>query len=220
MIAAWKRHAARIDALSLRERLFIFAAVLSAVAALADTLWVSPLWARYKAAREQLGREAAEVAALRTQLQQRSGVLAAAPTDPAHQAARSAAERLRADLDATRREIGALGDEIRTLAASPQEAQHLPEVLQQALRRRDRVTLVRLATLPPDAEAPGILQRRGVEFTLAGRYADLADELAALERAMPRLRWGVLRLAALPAADGAAARAELSVRVDLIEAGS
>lgn len=216
MNAAWQRHAARIDALSLRERVFIFLAVLSAIAALADALWVAPLWARYQAAKEQLAREAAEVGVLRTQLQQRSGALPGTGDAPAQ-----AAQALRADIAAARRSVADLHGEIARLSASRHDIERLPDVLERALRRRERLTLVRLATVPREAApADAALRRQGVEFTLAGSYADLTDDLAALEQALPNLRWGALRLAALPAAEGMPARAELSVRVDLLGAGS
>lgn len=214
LAAAWQRQVQRIDALSLRERAIIFLAALAALAALADGAWVSPLWQRYKTTREALVNDSREVAALRMQVRQRLGPDAAGalPRDAADPAA--ALRRDVADLAATRT---ALQAEVQALSADADEMQRLPQVLERLLRQREGLTLVRVATLPPDdSDRKAGLARRGVELALAGRYGDLVDDLAALEQALPRLRWGALHLATLPGDEGGAPRAELSVRVDLI----
>lgn len=232
MKALWKRHAERIDALSLRERLFIFLAVLCGLAALADALWVSPLWNRYKTTREQLAREGGEVAALRAQVQQRLGpedgrthsgaIPGAVPGDgPGEAPDANRPPPLRTQVQQAGEQLAALRAEVATLSADAEAMQRLPEVLERLLRRREGLSLVRVATLPPEAAIPGGLRRRSVELAMAGRYGDLVEHLAALEQALPQLRWGPLRLVSLPGGeDGSAPRAELSVRVDLIGVAS
>jgi len=208
MKARLKRLAAAVDALALRERLFVFVAALMMLAAAADSLWLSPLWAEHKAARAALQRQSAEAKSLRDQLRGRLGPAAGAAPDDS--------SRLNDELVQRRADLADVSGAIRRLAASPDEAARLPDLLQQVLKRHERLTLVKLATVPDDTPAGRALRRQGVDVTLAGRYADLARDLAALEQALPGLRWGALQLSALPAADGAT----LTVRVFLVEVSS
>ena len=55
----------------------------------------------------------------------------------------------------------------------------------------------RLATLAPEpasTEPAGALRWQGVELGVAGRYLDLMDYLADLERELPGVRWGSLQV--------------------------
>lgn len=204
MIARARRLAATIDALGSRERLFVFLAALMTLAAAADMLWLTPLWNEHKAARAALQRQSADAQSLREQLRNRLGPAAGAPNDEAG--------RLGAELARSRSELDGVKGDIQRLGAKPDDAARLPDLLQQVLKRHERLTLVKLATVADELPPGRQLRRQGVDVTLAGRYADLARDLAALEQALPGLRWGPLQLSALPAADGAT----LTVRVFLI----
>ena len=79
---------------------------------------------------------------------------------------------------------------------------HLPVVLDRLLRSHERLTLTRLATttavprpVTPDTAAPAV-RWQGVDLSVAGHYADLAQYLAELEQTLPGLRWGPLQIAA------------------------
>jgi MSHA biogenesis protein MshJ len=71
------------------------------------------------------------------------------------------------------------------------------------LRRYPNLTLVQMNTLAPAAPAqpasagalvPIAVARRGVEMTVTGPYAELMRMVQSLEKAMPTLRWGSMRL--------------------------
>jgi MSHA biogenesis protein MshJ len=216
MKARWKRFASGIDALALRERVFIFLAALMLLTAGADALWISPLWAEHKAARTALQRQAGETKALREQLRTRLG--------PAAGGAADESSLLRDEVARGRHELADAAREIARLSSTADDTARLPDLLDKVLRRDDRLTLIKLATVndsAPDAAPRKGLRRQGVDLTLAGRYADLVRDLAALEAAMPGLRWGALQLSApLPSAAAPAPAADervtLTVRVFLV----
>ena len=65
--AAWERQARRIDALSLRERAILFLSLAAVLAALFDTLVLTPQSARARQRAAQQAQQAADLAQLREQ---------------------------------------------------------------------------------------------------------------------------------------------------------
>ncbi len=206
MKAIFAAQAARIDALSLRERVIMFASVAIALAALADALVLSPALAERRNLTTQLRAEAKQIDALRAQ------ITTAASDDDSPQA------RLKRTLDAARTEQRTIDEQIRSQLAGREDMARLPVVLDRLLRGHDRLTLTRLSTAsePPrgaaaeaTATTPAV-RWQGVDLGVSGNYADLVQYLAELERALPGLRWGPLQIVAptLPP--------ELSVRLMLV----
>lgn len=193
----WTTLATRIDALSLRERAFLFLSLLACVLALADVLWLSPAQVAHKQLTSRVASDGLELQKLREELR-----LTAPVTESAKQARQELA-RLDARLDEVNRDI---------VAASSLSATGTPlkEVLVHFLRRQDRLNLIRVGTMPEVAGvAPGVrasggavanevaalgLVRQGVELTVAGPYAELANYTQTLESALPALRWGPMKL--------------------------
>ena len=199
MSPALNHLAGRIDALSLRERVFLFVALAVMLLALADQLVISVDLQQQKAWGAQVARESDELKALRETLMRQGG--AAPGTAPAQGSAESPVDTLRralalaeAERDALRRRVASGGD-----AAHPGvSAAALPELLAQVVRRHGRVTLLRLATGTPPLAAgaggPASVPWQGASLSLAGGYADLQQFIAELESALPGLRWGTLQL--------------------------
>lgn len=191
MKAIWAAQARRIDGLSLRERAIMFVSIAVALAALADTLWLTPLMAQQKALTAQLQQQTRELQVLRQRL--------AATTQPV--APDTPQGRLQAAVARTQASREALAAELRQLGAEGAPATRLPELLASVLRRHERLTLLRLTTAAP-APSPGAagaepaLPLQGVDLSLAGAYADLVQYLAEIERTLPGLRWGELRIQA------------------------
>ena len=133
--AAWERQAKRIDALSLRERAILFLSIASVLAALFDTLVLSPQAARAKQRSDAQAQQAAEIAQLREQFvaASRSG------NEPAGQ--------LRRQLEAAEAERARLDDALRQASAIT-VGEGLPAVLQRLLARHPGLVLERLALLP------------------------------------------------------------------------
>ena len=195
MTETWKRLAARIDALNLRERVFLFLAVIVVCIALVDAVWVGPSRMKHQQVRQQFDAQAAELRQLQDELR-----LKALQPDPVRQA-REEHARLQAQIEATDRSIAALG-------AATGNATSLNEVLVHFLRRQRSLQLVRTggiqaAPVSAGAVAPGgaaapvpAVPRTGQELTIAGPYPELLRYVQSLETAMPDLRWGALSLKA------------------------
>lgn len=191
--------ARRIDALSLRERAIMAVSLAAALAAVIDFLVISPQFTAQRALVAQLRTQAQEMNVLRAQL-------APPAADSPEALARRALEAQRAELADVEARIGA-----RLAGRSGAPAQ-LPDLLQRVLRRHERLTLLKLDTVPPAADDPAA--RRVVELRVAGRYADLTAYAAEIEQQLPGLQWAALSI------DGAPQPPVLVARLWLPGAGS
>jgi MSHA biogenesis protein MshJ len=185
----WTRLLERIDALSLRERVFLFISVIACALALADVLWLSPAQTQYKQLTQRFASQSAELDRLRVELKS-----IARPEDPS--------VVVRAEIVAADARLDALNADIKTLVPLVQNGPELEQVLVQLLRRQEGLTLVGLTTLKPEATATGSaaaalpagMRKRGLELRVSGSYAELVRYVKTLESAMPSLRWGALQL--------------------------
>ena len=150
--AAWERQARRIDALSLRERAILFVSIAAVLAALFDTLVLTPQAARAKQRSEAQARLAAEMTALREQFMAQS------------RSADEPAGQLRRQLEAARAERTRLDEQLRQ-AGSLSAGEGLSAVLQRLLARQPGLVLERLTLLEdtpvvaPTASGPAAAQR-------------------------------------------------------------
>jgi MSHA biogenesis protein MshJ len=212
----WGRQAKRIDALSLRERAILFLAIVAVLALLFDTLVLSPLAARAKLRSEQQAQQATEIGQLREQFT----TLSRNSADPAGQ--------LRRQLEAAQAERARLDGDLRQ-ASAINTGEGLSAVLQRLLGQQPGLVLERLTLLDdtpvvlpkvspvalatgavPAASAPAAqrpmlpdmpgMSWQGVELQVQGSYRDTQRYLQALERELPGLRWGEMRLSATNAA--------------------
>lgn len=188
MKAGWKQQLVRIDALSLRERVMLYASITFVLIALADALVWSPAAARRKALVAEQAAQAKEISTLQQQLAEAS---ATSPADSprGHMLARLA--QAQADLQTVDRQIGDLQGGSKRLAS-------LPDLTDQVLRRHERLTLTRLLTTrerPTDAATSDTALRwQAVDLGVSGSYLDLVQYLADLEQALPELRWGPMQI--------------------------
>lgn len=194
MKAFIQAQAKRIDGLSLRERAIMFVSLAVALVAVADALVISPRLAEQKELLAQRKTQTAHIETLRTDL---AGGGAAADT-PAARLARQLAE--------ARARQQALDAEIARGLAHGAQGARLPDLLERVLRRYERLTLLRLATVAPAgnavtqaldtllAKAGGAPTQQGVEIVVRGSYPDLAQYVADTESALPALRWGVVSI--------------------------
>ncbi|MDP1531959.1 MAG: hypothetical protein Q8L92_00095, partial [Rubrivivax sp.] len=188
MKAFWQAQALRIDGLTLRERAILFVSAAVALAALADTLWLSPLMTRQKALKAQMQQQSRELQTLRQRVTASTEL---APAD-------SPQGRLQAAVTQARSRRDALDADIASQFANAEQSTRLPALLASVLRRHERLTLVRLATAPapaaPSTDTAATPALQGVDLSLAGAYPDLVHYLAEIERTLPGLRWGELRI--------------------------
>jgi len=185
----WIRLLERIDALSLRERVFLFVSVIACALALSDVLWFSPAQTQYKQLTQRFASQSAELDRLRIELK-----AIARPEDPS--------VAVRAEIAAADSRLNALNADIKTLVPLVQNGPELEQVMVQLLRRHDGLTLMGLTTLKTDATTPASgtaalpagMSKRGLELRVSGSYAELVRYVKTLEAAMPALRWGALNL--------------------------
>ncbi len=181
----WTPLAARIDALSLRERVFLFLTLLVLSMLLANVLWLAPAQLQHQQITKRVAAQDAELQRLREELKS-----SAVETGPGQQ--------VREELVQTRERLAAVNQEIARMPLTKAEETPLTKVLVHFLRRHEGLVLVRTATLTPDSRAaqsvaPGVT-RQGLELTVAGSYHELTRYVQTLERALPALRWGTMKL--------------------------
>ncbi|MBX9870748.1 MAG: hypothetical protein K2X75_02025 [Burkholderiaceae bacterium] len=193
MKAWWTRLAARIDALSLRERVFLFATLIILSMLLAEALWLGPTQALHQQLTQRVAAQAGEVQRLQQEL---DGM--GAQTGPGQQ--------VRDELAQVRERLELVNREIAQLPQGQADGTPLTKVLVHFLRRHEGLVLVRTATLESSRLGTALgsdaqvlesvlgFRRQGLELTVAGSYHELARYVETLERALPALRWGTLRM--------------------------
>lgn len=191
MKVPWQKQLQRINALSVRERLMMFASVAFVLVALADALVWSPAAARRKALVAEQAAQAKELATLRQRLADASAT--SQPDSPRG--------RLLAQLAQTRAELQSVDRQVDEHLGDGARRAQLPELMDQVLRRHERLTLTHLVTgseRPADPAADKSVETRlhwqTVDLGVSGGYMDLVQYLADLERALPELRWGPMQI--------------------------
>jgi MSHA biogenesis protein MshJ len=180
-----RRHAERIDALGVRQRVLIFFVLALALVLVANAALIEPLRAKQKRLSAEVAQQEKEMAALQSEMQR---LLQGSQVDP------DAANRAR---QATLRE------ELRQLNLRIVEEQRrftpperMRRVLEELLERNRGLALVDLQTLPvvpitvqrQGAGASG-MYRHGIELTVRGSYGELYEYLRALEKLPNQLYW-------------------------------
>jgi MSHA biogenesis protein MshJ len=201
--ALWQRYSARFDALSLRERVMVFAAVMVALVALAYTLAIEPQLVKQKRMAAAMLQKHSEMKAFEAQVTKLvgGGGLEAGRTE------RERLARLRAELAVLEARITA---EERKFTAPAQ----MRAVIEGLLARSRGVALVEMKTLAADTLAPSgnaaaqsaklapakpaagerLIYRHGVELTVTGSYLELLAYARDLEKLPKQLYWGTLEL--------------------------
>jgi MSHA biogenesis protein MshJ len=194
--------AASIDRLSLRERLFVFAAGLVVVGGVWEAALAAPLEARKQMAGEK-------VEALRGRLQELDAALTAA-ADGMSEGMPNQIDRL----TSLRDRVAANDEEVRVYTSDLVDPQQMRLVLEELLRRQAGLKLVSATNLPArrvldddsepteptepqardDSDAPR-LYRHTLVLELEGSYLDCLTYLEAVERLPWHLYWSRLDFA-------------------------
>jgi len=186
----------KLDAMSLRERLFLFFSVIVCFVAIADMLWLGPVQEANKKLAKQFASQSTELGQLRDELK-----ALGQPVDPS--------KVVRDDIAAANSRLDALNEDINALLPRAKNGPDLEQVLVQFLRSQKDLTLLGLKTLqsevsPAAAAAapvsvavaatglPAGMTRKGLELRIAGPYAELVRYVQQLETALPALRWGTM----------------------------
>lgn len=185
---------ASVDALTLRERLMLFAGVLIVVGALWEALLARPLEAR----EARVSLEIEQTRDRLAQLDQSMNLAAAGIGD----GLAGHAERRRM----LERELEAAAETIRVFTSDLVDPTEMRHVLERLIGEQQGLTLIRARNLEvvpliergdrQGAHEP-MLYRHGLRLELEGRYLDGVGYLEAVERLPWRFYWGSLALGAL-----------------------
>jgi MSHA biogenesis protein MshJ len=188
---------AKVDGMSLRERVLIFAAAAFLVVSLIDSFFLNPLLVQQKKLSAQVIQQQEKMKEVQAQL----GALLQAKQADASSPQRERIRQLRQQI--------ADGDtylkERRDKLVPPEK---MAALLEQVLNRNGRLQLVAMNTLPvtpfieQSAEATAAradgqerqMYKHGVQITLRGSYADLTQYLTALEQLPTRMFWGMAKM--------------------------
>jgi MSHA biogenesis protein MshJ len=197
----WLTFAARIDAMSQRERIMSFAASAAVLVFIVHTGVLGPLLRKQELLRTQVIQQQNNIAGINEQITQKLQDAGADPDAP-----------VRARLAAVRDESGRLGDSLRAMQKGLVAPERVAPLLESILRANGRLKMVSVRTLPVeplsaigakkegDAGAPAkttkrdLLFRHGVELTVRGSYLDMVDYMTALESLPTQLFWGKAQL--------------------------
>lgn len=187
----WSRTADRIDALSLRERIFLFLCLAMVLVLAVDTLLLDPLTREQREQQGQLQRQRQDLQRLRDQINQLNAL-----------------SQGDSELARRRRELTQLSEALQSQSQALEQLRQgggalpqLPRLLGSLLQKHERLQLMRLdSAARPAAEmagrlvAPQGLQWQAVDLELRGDYLELMRYLAQLEQSLPELRWGPLQI--------------------------
>lgn len=178
----------RIDALSLRERVLVFLAIVAVVTYLWHALFMTPLGNRQDQLQQQVEDLRNRVAEINNSIAE---VIESRRRDPD-------AER-RARLSQLEDEINALDERLAGLTGELIEPRRMAHVLEQILESQSGLELVALESLEPrplledeNLEGVGNIYRHGVRIELRGSFNEILQYLQALESLDSSLYWGRL----------------------------
>lgn len=211
----WQKLSAKIDGLTLRERVIIFAMVAIVTVVLFNAMLLDPLFAKQKRLAQQVKADQALIEQMRNQMSQ----TVKSQKDPD-------AEN-RARLKELHQQLEQLHAKLVEMESGLVSPSRMPALLGDILKRDSRLSLVSLKTLPssplmeadtvdsvgaatagkvalnagssamrPDEQAAGAnpVFRHGVEIVVQGTYQDMLHYMDALERMPWQLFWGKAKL--------------------------
>ncbi|TCS39082.1 MSHA biogenesis protein MshJ [Paucimonas lemoignei] len=212
----WLKLASRIDALSLRERCIIFAAVAFALVSLLNIFVLEPQFAKQTQLSQQIKQDQAKMIVMRAQISQ---MLKSRTEDP------DAADR--AQLQQLKQQVAQLNDSLSAMQKGLVPPERMSALLEDILKRDGSLRLMSLKTLPvaniteavdapaknaagnvapagaaaapaagkqPEAPADALIYRHGVELVVRGSYPDMVRYMAQLETMPMQVFWGKAHL--------------------------
>ena len=204
---------ARIDALTLRERGLMFAAVAAVIVFIGHSAVLGPMYQEQDALRRQIGQQQNNLLGMDGEIAAKLQAYQVDPDAPA-----------REKLAAIRQETATLGDSLLAMEHGLVPPERMAPLVDTILRANARLKLVSMRTLPVESmsalggqaaatapaagagdtpapaagagegPAPVLLYRHGVEVTVRGNYLDMVDYMSALEAMPTRLFWGTAQL--------------------------
>ena len=206
----WHKLAAKIDALTLRERVMAFGACAALLVFLLFSLLLNPLFAKQKMLNDSIAQQQQTMITIDAEIVLKMRGNGVDPDAQDRQA-----------LDRLRQEMAGLSTALRTAQSGLVPPDRIVFLLERLLRQHARLRVESLKTLPsapvggaapaaapalaavPPAAAPAVavppapaiktsplLYRHGVEVVLRGSYIDMVNYMEALEAMPTRVFWG------------------------------
>lgn len=196
----WQRYAERVDQMTLRERVLVFASAMLMLVALVYVLFIDAEVQRQKRLSSTLVQRQAEAKTLQDQL---TKVLTSRASDPDRQ--------LRERLARLRSQLGDIEARIRDEERKFTTPAQMRTVIDELLARNSAVQLIAMKSLPTTSvadtrssppskgeqmasPADRLVYRHGIEITVSGAYLDLLEYIRQLERLPTQLYWSSLQL--------------------------
>ena len=210
----WRKLAAKVDALSLRERVMTFGACAALVVFLLFSLFLNPLFAKQKLLNETMVTDQQMMAGIDAEILLK---MSGNGVDPD--------ARERQELARLHQEVTRLTSTLRTAQGGLVPPERIVFLLERLLRQHARLRLVSLKTLPsapvaaaapkavaaattlsatpppaagtppaPVIKSAPLLYRHGVEVVLRGGYIDMVNYMEALEAMPTHVFWGDAKL--------------------------
>jgi MSHA biogenesis protein MshJ len=209
LLQQWIKLSTKLDAMTLRERAMVFAAVVAAVLFLLYTVSVEPLLNKQKMLRLQIKQQQNQITGIDTEI---AAMAQGFVVDP------DAATREK--LKAVRHEIDTTSEGLMAVQKGLVAPDKIAPLLDHLLRGNGKLKLMSMKTLPvaglnealqpaapaqpanaPPAAAAApapkpreLLYRHGVEIVLQGSYLDMISYMDALEQLPVQLFWGKAKL--------------------------
>jgi MSHA biogenesis protein MshJ len=213
----WKKFAAKIETLSLRERAMVSVAAMAAAGFLVYLALIDPALTRERALKAAIEQQRAQMAGIDAELAQRQALAAVDPD-----------LGIKTRLAQLKAENGRVRTALRTLQKGLVAPEKIVQLLEHVLQANGKLRLVSLKTLPPRGMSDGrfsepaevsevpppaatlsplppgaanaaprgpvapdeLLYRHGVQVVLQGSYLDMVNYMEALERLPVQLFWG------------------------------
>ena len=205
----WDKFVARTDAMSMRERVLVFAVAVILLALLMQTTLIEPLFNKQKMLTQGIAEQKNKIVGINAEIVQK---LRAFDLDP------DRADRDR--LQTLKQQSQQLTAEFRSMEKGLVAPDKVALLLESILRANGRLRLQSMKTIRPSslsevaaaakgqpapasvpaapakaASASSLIYRHGVDIVMRGGYLDLLDYLKALEAKNPgQLYWGNAKL--------------------------
>ena len=209
----WRKLAAKVDALSLRERVMVFGASAALVIFLLFSLFLNPLFTKQKLLNETMATDQQMIAGIDAEILLK---ISGNGVDPD--------ARDRKELERLHQELTRLTNTLRMAQGGLVPPERIVFLLERLLKQQPRLRLVSLKTLPsapvagaapkagaastalsatppaagtppaPVLKSAPLLYRHGVEVVLRGGYIDMVNYMEALETMPTHVFWGDAKL--------------------------
>ena len=185
MKSEWKKYAAKIDAMSSRERIILFGGLLLVIVYIAFMVFIDPAQQRKKGLSAELEKQRAEMQVLQIQIAD----LAAKRGDPdaANLARRNGLREQIAGIEVSLKEMLTHQPRLQLVALKTLPVTPLVEKKEKAEKTDAANAAAPAPASTPPAESN--VFKHGVEITLQGSYADLYEYLTRVEKLQWRMFW-------------------------------